>query len=131
MLSPMKHIDMAQTLAEPISAMNAAEHVNAILIGTRIPKHMIAQGLGMPEKNLDRLKAKKHHPRPDTVRQFRRVQVLVEEAFKTLNAKGAVEWLQEPNAYLNDVAPIQCLRSDKELEHVLGLLASIKYGFAA
>jgi uncharacterized protein (DUF2384 family) len=127
----MKTTDLATTLKEPLSEENAADHMGAIIHDARIPAYMIAQGLGIPEKNLSRITLRQHKPRRDTLRQLERIQKLVQDALRTLTPKGAFEWLIAPNPFLNDVAPIQCLRSEKELEKVLGVLAAIKFGFPA
>jgi uncharacterized protein (DUF2384 family) len=127
----MKTADLVATLNEPLSEENAAEHMGAIIRNSHIPAYMIAQGLGIPERNLNRLTQRRNKPRRDTLRQLERVEKLIQDVLRTLNPKGAFEWLRTPNQYLNDVAPIQCLRSEKELEKVMGILAAIKFGFPA
>ena len=127
----MKTIDLVTTLNEPLSEENAAEHMGAILRNSHIPAYMIAQGLGIPEKNLTRVTRRHHKPRRETLRQLGRVATLFHDALQALTPKGAFDWIRTPNPYLNDVAPVQCLRSDKELEKVMGILAAIKFGFPA
>ncbi len=127
----MKQGNLAFTLNEPLSEQNAAQHMGAIIRDSHIPAYMIAQGLGIPEKNLSRITGQHHKPRRDTLKQLERVEKVFQEALRVLTPKGAFEWLRKANPYLNDVAPIQCLRSEKELEKVLGLLGSIKFGFPA
>jgi uncharacterized protein (DUF2384 family) len=66
-----------------------------------------------------------------TLSPLTRAAVLIDAAQKTLSKEGIHLWLTTPNPYLNDVPPILCLRSDKELEKAKSLLAAVRYGFPA
>jgi len=97
-----------------------------------LPDKTLAQSVFMSEALLNRLAAGRDDSvRAQTILPLKRVATLIEEALATLTPAGAQAWLVTPNAYLNDVPPIQCLRSDKELAKVLGLLAAVRLGFPA
>lgn len=127
----MKTNDITTTLSEALSENNVGNHVDSIIRETRLPASMIAMGLGISEKNLNRIRKKRNRPRQESIRPIGRVQTLLEEAYEAMSPKGAVEWLKKPNPYLNDVPPILCLRSDKEMEKVISLLSAIKFGLPA
>ena len=92
----------------------------------------LAEGVAMPESQLSRMATKETGVlKGPTVRPLGRIELLVKEAGKVLTRDGVKKWISTPNPYLNDLPPILCLRSDKELEKVLALLASIGYGFPA
>ncbi|KQC14002.1 MAG: hypothetical protein APR63_06480 [Desulfuromonas sp. SDB] len=117
---------------DKIPAGEVSVFIKEIIQNTGVTEKTLAQAIGMSESQLHRMISKKSgNYRKHTVRPLERIAILVEEARKTLTAKGAKKWLNTPNPYLHDVAPILCLRSDKELEKVLSILASIKYGFPA
>lgn len=45
-----------------------------------------------------------------------------------MTCEGVKKWLTTPNPYLDDVPPIQHLRSAKELAKTLDALGSIRHG---
>jgi len=115
-----------------VLAKEAHSQVHRLLKATGLSLNMLAQGISMAYSQLSRIATKKTgRYRAETLLPLRRAEILYQEARKTLSKKGIRRWLSEPNPYLNDVPPILCLRSDKELEKVLSLLASIRYGFPA
>jgi uncharacterized protein (DUF2384 family) len=118
--------------SDKIPAKEVSAFINNIIQDTGITEKTLAQAIGMSESQLHRMISKKTgNYRKHTILPLERIANLIEEAKKTLTAKGAKNWLKTPNPYLHDVAPILCLRSDKELEKVLSVLASIRYGFPA
>ncbi|MEK7381978.1 MAG: hypothetical protein AAB262_01670 [Elusimicrobiota bacterium] len=92
----------------------------------------LAHGIDMAESQISRIRsARGGYVRTYTLTPLTRVAVLIDEARKTLTEAGVRHWLTTPNPYLNDVPPILCLRSDKELEKAKSLLASLRCGFPA
>lgn len=92
----------------------------------------LAHGVDMAESQISRIRsARVGYVKTYTLTPLTRAAVLIEEACKTLSEGGAKRWLTTPNPYLNDVSPILCLRSEKELEKAKTLLASLRYGFPA
>ena len=115
-----------------ISAKAVSAFIHEVLRLTGVPEKHLAQGIGIAESQLNRMASLKSGTvKAVTVQPLRRVAVLLEEASQALSEKGVRHWLATPNAYLNDVPPILCLRSDRELDRVLAVLASIRYGFPA
>lgn len=115
-----------------IPAKDVRVFILKLIKATGVPERLLAQAVAMAESQLNRMTAKKTGSfKEQTVQPLKRIAILVDEAQKVLTAKGARHWINTPNPYLNDVPPILCLRSDKELEKVLSLLASIRYGFPA
>lgn len=97
-----------------------------------VTEKALAQAVAMSESQLNRMLAKRTGSvKGQTIQPLKRIAVLVEEARKTLTVEGAKEWLTTPNPYLDDVPPIQHLRSEKELEKALDVLAAIRHGFPA
>ncbi|MCK4524777.1 DUF2384 domain-containing protein, partial [candidate division WOR-3 bacterium] len=95
-------------------------------------ERILAQSVAMNESQLSRMTSKKTGSlRERTIHPLKRIAILIDEAQKVLTPNGIKQWINTPNPYLNDVAPILCLRSDKELEKVLSILAAIRYGFPA
>ncbi len=117
---------------DKIPAEKVSSFIKYIIQNTGITEKTLAQAIGMSESQLHRMISKKTgNYRKNTILSLKRVAILIEKARKTLTTNGAKRWLKTPNPYLYDVAPILCLRSDKELEKVLTVLASIRYGFPA
>ncbi len=115
-----------------IPAKKVRSFINKLIDATGVPERRLAQAVAMPESQLSRMATKKTGLfKEQTICPLRRIAVLVEEAHKVLTSAGVKRWINTPNPYLNDLPPILCLRSDKELEKVLSLLASIGYGFPA
>ncbi len=115
-----------------IAAKEVRAFINELIDATGVPERRLAQAVDMAESQLSRMATKKTGLfKEQTIHPLRRIAILVEEAFKVLTPKGVKRWITTPNPYLNDLPPILCLRSDKELEKVLSLLASIRYGFPA
>ncbi|MFZ3090718.1 MAG: antitoxin Xre/MbcA/ParS toxin-binding domain-containing protein [Nitrospirota bacterium] len=115
-----------------IPARDVRAFIQKLIKATGVPERLLAQAVAMAESQLNRMTSKKAGSfKEQTVHPLKRIAILVEEAQKVLTPKGVKEWINTPNPYLNDVPPILCLRSDKELEKVLSLLASIRYGFPA
>lgn len=86
----------------------------------------------MAEAQINRIKsARVGYVKTYTLSPLTRAAVLIDEASKTLSKEGVHQWLTAPNPYLNDVPPILCLRSEKELEKAKSLLAAVRYGFPA
>jgi uncharacterized protein (DUF2384 family) len=118
--------------SEKIPAKKVRVYIKELVAYTGVAVRLLAQAVAMSESQLSRMVSKKSGSfREETVHPLRRIAILVEEAKKVLTARGAKRWLNTPNPYLNDVPPILCLRSEKELEKVLSVLASIRYGFPA
>jgi len=106
--------------------------LHALLKLTAVPEQDLAHGLHIAEAQLNRMVSRKTgFYRPQTLQPIKRFEALVKAAREALSEPGIRRWLVEPNPYLNDVPPILCLRSDKELEKVLSLLNSIAHGFPA
>jgi uncharacterized protein (DUF2384 family) len=115
-----------------VSAEDVKTFIHELIKATGVPERILAQSVAMAESQLSRMTSKKTGSlREQTIHPLKRIAILVEEARKVLTANGVKRWLNTPNPYLNDVPPILCLRSDKELEKVLSLLAAIRYGFPA
>lgn len=115
-----------------IPAKDVRAFILKLIKATGVPERLLAQAVAMAESQLNRMTSKRAGSfKEQTVHPLKRIAILVEEAQKVLTAKGTRQWINTPNPYLNDVPPILCLRSDKELEKVLSLLASIRYGFPA
>ncbi|MBI4591045.1 MAG: DUF2384 domain-containing protein [Candidatus Rokubacteria bacterium] len=97
-----------------------------------VTEKTLAQAVAMSGSQLNRMLSKRTGSvKAQTIQPLRRIAVLVEEAGQTLTGAGAKAWLTTPNPYLDDVPPIQHLRSEKELEKALDVLASIRHGFPA
>lgn len=127
---------LTQTLpsegTDKIPAKDVRTFIHELIQATGVPERLLAQAVAMAESQLSRMASKKTGSfREHTVYPLKRIAILVEEARKVLTANGVKQWINTPNPYLNDVPPILCLRSDKELEKVLSILASIRYGFPA
>ncbi len=106
--------------------------IHELLRITGIPEKNLAQGVGIAEAQLNRMASRKIGTvRTPTVVSLKRIATVVDEARKTLSPAGVKHWLSTPNPYLNDVAPILCLRSDKEMDKVVALLSAIRHGFPA
>lgn len=117
---------------DKIPAKDVRGFIHKLVQATGVSERLLAQAVAMAESQLSRMAAKKTGSfREQTIHPLRRIAILVEEARKVLTDNGVKRWINTPNPYLNDVSPILCLRSDKELEKVLSLLASIRYGFPA
>ncbi len=115
-----------------LSAKDVRCFINELIKTTGATERILAQSVAMNESQLSRMASKKTGSlREKTIHPLKRIAILVEEAQKTLTPNGVKQWLNTANPYLNDVPPILCLRSDKELEKVLSLLAAIRYGFPA
>ena len=121
--------------SEPQGTLSAREVSRFLeqLIGlSGVTEKTLAQAVAMSESQLNRMLSKRTGAvKAQTIQPLKRIAVLVEEARKTLTSAGAKEWLNTPNPYLDDVAPIQHLRSEKELEKTLDVLAAIRHGFPA
>lgn len=115
-----------------IPAKKVSAFIRGLIEATGVPARTLAQAVAMAESQLSRMASETAgFVRPETVHPLLRIAILIEEARESLSAEGARRWLVTPNPYLNDVPPILCLRSDKELEKSRSLLASIRYGFPA
>ncbi len=115
-----------------ISAKDVSSFIHELIKAAGVSERILAQSVAMNESQLSRMASKKTGSlREQTIHPLKRIAILIEEAKKALTANGVKQWLNTPNSYLNDVPPILCLRSDKELEKVLSLLAAIRYGFPA
>ncbi len=129
-IQALSHLALDGRLRVP--AREVKSYVHALLSATEATDRELAQGVGMAEAQFNRLASSRGGAvKSQTLFPLRRVALLVEEGLKALSAQGLKRWLREPNAYLDDVPPILCLRSDKELRKVTGLLAAIRYGFPA
>ncbi|OGS05555.1 MAG: hypothetical protein A3G41_08170 [Elusimicrobia bacterium RIFCSPLOWO2_12_FULL_59_9] len=117
---------------DKVSAKEVRAWTRALLEATGVADRVLAQGINMSEAQLNRLASGSGTMvKASTLTPLRRAAVVIEEGHKALTAPGLKRWLSTPNPYLNDVPPILCLRSEKELARVLSLLASIRYGFPA
>ena len=126
----ISHLALESRLRVP--AREVKDYVHALLSATEATDRELAQGVGMAEAQFNRLASSRGGAvKSKTLLPLRRVAALVEEGLKALSKEGLKRWLREPNAYLDDVPPILCLRSDKELRKVTDLLAAIRYGFPA
>ena len=115
-----------------IEGKNVSRFIRRLAKAAGVSERTLAQAVTMAESQLSRMAAnKKGAVRVQTLYPLRRVAMLVEEAGKTLSEAGVKEWLSTPNPYLDDVPPILHVRSDKELEKALNVLASIRHGFPA
>ena len=125
----------SQIVADGIASIpgkKVSQILHELLRIVAVPKKEIAHGMDIPEAQLNRMASGRTAAyRPQTLLPLRRLAILIDEGRKTLTEEGLREWLAAPNPYLSDVSPILCLRTDKELEKVLSLLASIRYGFPA
>lgn len=118
---------------DKVPAEKVSKFIRMVLKTTGIKEKELAQGTAISEAQLNRIAAGSvgHKVRIQTIEPLKRVFTLLETAQKVLSNEGVKDWISKPNPYLNDVPPILCLRSDKELEKVLSLLKSIDYGFPA
>jgi len=114
-----------------VSSDNVSKHIDKLMKLTGASASVLAQGMNIPEPQFNRMARKKSKFRAETLKPIERVEILLQEALKTLTPVGVKHWLMEPNPYLNDVPPILCMRSDKEMEKVLSLLVAIRHGFPA
>ena len=115
-----------------IGAKQVKAFIKKLKDATGANVRLLAEGVAMPESQLSRMATKETGVlKGQTIRPLKRIEILVNEAEKVLTHDGVKKWISTPNPYLNDIPPILCLRSDKELEKVLSLLASIGYGFPA
>lgn len=121
--------------AETIGAVpgkKARALIRGILSAAGISAKTLAQAVVMAESQLNRMASPSTRSvKVQTLQPIQRAAKLVDAARDALSEQGVKRWLNTPNPYLNDVAPILCLRSDKELEKVLSLLAAIRYGLPA
>lgn len=115
-----------------LSARDVSRFLEKLIGLSGVTEKALAQAVAMSESQLNRMLSKRTGAvKAQTILPLRRIVVLVEEARKTLTGEGAKQWLNTPNPYLDDVAPIQHLRSEKELAKSLDVLASIRHGFPA
>ena len=115
-----------------VEGKNVSRFIRQLAKVAGVSERTLAQAVTMAESQRSRMAAnKKGAVRAQTLYPLRRVALLVEEAGKTLSEPGVKEWLSTPNPYLDDVPPILHVRSDKELEKALSVLASIRHGFPA
>jgi uncharacterized protein (DUF2384 family) len=118
--------------ADKIPGREVSAFVHRLSKYSGLPDKTLAQSVFMSEALLNRLAAgRADSVRAQTILPLKRVATLIEEALDTLTPAGARAWLVTPNPYLHEVPPIQCLRSDKELERVLALLAAVRHGYPA
>jgi uncharacterized protein (DUF2384 family) len=117
---------------DKIPGREVSAFVHRLSKASGLPDKTLAQAVCMSEALLNRLAAgRADSVRAQTIQPLKRAALLVEEALDALTPAGARAWLTTPNPYLHDVPPILCLRSDKELDRVLALLASIRHGWPA
>lgn len=115
-----------------IASRNVGRFIRRLAKVAGVSERTLAQAVTMAESQLSRMATNtKGSVKAQTIYPLRRVAVLVEETRKTLSDPGVKEWLSTPNPYLDDVPPILHVRSDKELEKALNVLASIRHGFPA
>jgi len=115
-----------------LPAGEVCRFLEELIKSSGVTEKVLAQAVAMSESQLNRMLSKRTGSvKAQTIQPLKRIAVLVEEAQKTLTAEGAKDWLTTPNAYLDDVPPIQHLRSEKELEKALDALAAIRHGFPA
>jgi uncharacterized protein (DUF2384 family) len=118
--------------AARIPATQASSWLLSLLSWAGINDTTLAHGVDMAESQINRIKsARDGYVKTYTLTPLTRAAVLIDGARKTFSKEGVHQWLTTPNPYLNDVPPILCLRSDKELEKALSLLAAMRYGFPA
>lgn len=118
--------------AERVPARDVSHLIHDLIDFTGAPERILAQGIAMPESQFNRLaKGKTGLVKPQTLTPLKRIALLLDEADKSLAKTGVKKWLLSPHPALHDVPPILCLRTDRELEKVLSLLAAIRYGFPA
>ncbi len=118
--------------AAKVPAKQASSWLQGLLSLAGINDTTLAHGVDMAEAQINRIKlARVGYVKTYTLSPLTRAAVLIDEARKTLSKEGVHKWLTAPNPYLNDVPPILCLRSDKELEKAKSLLAAVRYGFPA
>ncbi|MCL5056341.1 MAG: MbcA/ParS/Xre antitoxin family protein [Firmicutes bacterium] len=118
--------------AAKTSSKIVSDFIHKVIKATGAQERLIAQGIAMAESQFNRLASKKSGGvKIQTIYPLKRLEKLFQEAEKTFSKAGMKKWLTSPNPYLDDVPPILCLRTDKELDRVLSLLASIRYGFPA
>jgi len=116
--------------AAKIPAARAGSWLRGLLSLAGINDTTLAHGVDMAESQINRIKsARGGYVKTYTLSPLTRAAVLIDEARKTLSKEGVRRWLTTSNPYLNDVPPILCLRSDKELEKTMSLLAALRYGF--
>ena len=118
--------------AAKVPARQASSWVQRLESLAGVNDTTLAHGVDMAESQINRIRSTRvGFVKTYTLTPLTRAAVLIDEANKTLTEKGARNWLTTPSPYLNDVPPILCLRSDKELERAKTLLASVRYGFPA
>ena len=118
--------------ASKVHAKDVSRWIQGLLRAIGVSERAAAQGLNIAESQFTRMAHSKNgHYRTSTLEPIERLEKIYKEARETLTETGARRWLTTPNPYLNDVPPVLCLRSDKEMEKVVSLLASVRYGFAA
>lgn len=114
---------------DKIAAKDVSRHIRTVLKRTGVSERTIAQGLAIGETYFSRMKNRQTgFYRRESLYSIERLLQVVEYAKTTLSEKGVRDWLIEPNAYLNNVPPILCLRSDEEMAKVISLLGAIRYG---
>ncbi len=130
-MSTLTNMDLTNGSVK-IAAKQVKAFIKKLKDATGVNVRLLAEGVAMPESQLSRMATKNTGMlKGPTIRPLGRIEILVNEAEKVLTPNGVKKWISTPNPYLNDLPPILCLRSDKELEKVLSLLASIGYGFPA
>lgn len=130
-MSTLTNMDLTNGSVK-IAAKQVKAFIKKLRDATGVNIRLLAEGIAMPESQLSRMATKNTGMlKGPTIRPLGRIEILVKEAEKVLTPNGVKKWISTPNPYLNDLPPILCLRSDKELEKVLSLLASIGYGFPA
>ena len=103
--------------------------IRSLLRETRVPERMIAQGLALGETYFSRMKNRgSGFYRWESLHPLERLGQVVQFAKTSLSKKGVQDWLLRPNAYLHQVPPILCLRTDEEMEKVISLLGAIRHG---
>lgn len=128
-MSTLTNMDLTSGSVK-IAAKQVKTIIKKLREATGVNIRILAEGVAMPESQLSRMATKETGVlKGPTVRPLERIEILVKEAEKVLTSDGVKKWISTPSPYLNDLPPILCLRSDKELEKVLSLLASIGNGF--
>lgn len=118
--------------AAKVPAQQASAWVQTLETLAGVNDTTLAHGVDMAESQINRIRSTRvGYVKTYTLTPLTRAAVLIAEVSKTLTEDGARHWLTTPSPYLNDVPPILCLRSDKELEKAKTLLASLRYGFPA
>ena len=119
--------------SEPQGTLPAREvgrFIAKLIESSGVTEKALAQAVAMSESQLNRMLSRRTGAvKAQTIQPLKRIAVLIEEARQTLAGAGARQWLTTPNPYLDDVPPIQHLRSEKELEKALDVLAAIRHGF--